>query len=255
MATQFAMFADESGKLGKNTDYTSFCGYIAHVSEWQRVDLEWGNARLRFQCPPVHMSRIMAPDQKEDEWKKTKGDWGSEWEPRRDLMLRDFGKIILSAQVICIGAAVDSAHFRHLCQIDAKFKERFKDPIYMALHTLVMRGIEKTEIVDKCSPVSIFVDDDQQFAKGVYDYVCHLKVEFPKVRERLHEVSFVNDGSFPGVQAADMISYETRRLMVERNRDQNAPMSDLYKDLTLYAIHQPRLYNQRLLDELREGMS
>jgi hypothetical protein len=254
MGAAFVICGDESGKLGKNTDFTSFCGYIAHISEWQRLDLEWNNARLRFQCPPIHMSRIMAPDQKDDEWKATKNKWGMDWEARRDLMLQDFAKTVLAAQVICIGAVVDAAHFRHLCDIDPKFKARFKDPIYMAFHTFVMRGIEKTEIIDKCSPITLFLDDDKQFAMGCYDYIWQLKSDFPKARERVHGVAFVNDASYPGVQAADMIAYESRRLMVERKAKPDTPMSDRYMDLTLYAIHQPHYYNAAVLDELRAGM-
>jgi hypothetical protein len=254
MPSQFVICADESGKLGKNTDYTSFCGYVAHISEWQRFDLEWSNARFRFQCPPIHMSRIMAPDQKDDEWKKTRDTWGNEWEAKRDLMLRDFGKTIIAAQIACVGAVVDAAYFRMLCDANPKFKARFKDPIYLALHMLVMRGIEKTEIIDKCSPISIFLDDDQQFAMSCYDYIVHLKRDFPNVRERVHGVSFVNDASYPGVQAADMIAYESRSLMVQRKRNPSVAISDLYKDLTLYGIHRPHFYDQTVLDQLAAGI-
>jgi hypothetical protein len=51
-----------------------------------------------------------------------------------------------------------------------------------------------------------------------------------------------------------MIAYETRRLMVERMKDPNAPPSELFKSLTLYLIHQPRLYTPSVLDELRTEM-
>lgn len=252
--TVFDICADESGKLGKNTDYTSFCGYIAHVSEWQRFDQEWKNCRLRFQAPPIHMSRIMNPDQKNDDWKRLKDEKGKNWDAWRDLLLQDLAKTILSAQIVCVGAAVDSAHFRDLCDADSKFKERFKDPIYLALHTLVMRGIEKTEIVDSCSPIGVFVDDDPQFAKGVYDYVVELKQHFTKVKSRVHSVSFVNDASYSGIQAADVIAYETRKLMVEVKNDPATPMSDRYRDLTLFGSHQPKRYDAKTLDELRATM-
>jgi len=117
-----------------------------------------------------------------------------------------------------------------------------------------MRGIEKTEIVDKCSPLSIVVDDDPEFAMGCYDYVNQLKREFPKVRERVHSVCFVNDESYSGVQAADMLAWEARRLMVERKKDPKTPMSELYQALTLYGTHQPHLYTAEVLDALRAEM-
>jgi len=122
MAT-FRIYADESGKLGKSTDYTSFCGYIAHVSEWQRFEMEWTNARFRWQVPALHMSRIMAPDNKDDGWLAIKNSWGVEWEAKRTITLSDFAATVLSAQIVCVGGVVDAAHFRSLCDIDPEFKE------------------------------------------------------------------------------------------------------------------------------------
>lgn len=250
----FRIYADESGKLGKNADYTSFCGYIAHVAEWERFELEWRSARVRWQVPAIHMSRIMAPDNKDDAWKKTKEEWGEAWDAKRDIMLKDFAAIIRSAHVVCVGAVVDAAHFRSLCDQDTEFKQRFKSPAYLAFHTLVMRGIEKTEIVDKCSPIGIVIDDDQEFAMGCYDYINQLKHEFPKVRERIHSVCLVNDESYSGIQAADMIAWEARRLMVERKASPAAPPSELFQALTLYLTHQPTLYTAEVLDKLRAEM-
>lgn len=252
--TSFDIYADESGKLGKNTDFTSFCGYIAHTSEWERFRLEWDNARLRFQVPPIHMSRIMNPDSKDDAWRATKSAWGRDWEQRRDLMLNDFAKILLSAQVICVGAVVDAAHFRHLCEIDSGFKERFRDPLYMALQMLVVRGIEKTEVIDKHSPIGIVIDEDEQFAMGCYEYINQLKRDIDKVRDRVHSVSFVKDDSFAGVQAADMIAFESRSLMVARKKNPDHPISSRFWDMTLLGIHMPKLYTAEVLDILRAEM-
>jgi hypothetical protein len=37
----FHVYADDSGKSeSEKCDYTSLCGYIAHVSEWERFGLE-----------------------------------------------------------------------------------------------------------------------------------------------------------------------------------------------------------------------
>src|SRR5208282_6567447 len=65
----FHIYGDDSGKLAKD-DYTSFCGYVGHISEWQRFSLEWNNCRLRWEVPPLHMARVMFPDRKDDAWKE-----------------------------------------------------------------------------------------------------------------------------------------------------------------------------------------
>jgi hypothetical protein len=61
---------------------------------------------------------------------------------------------------------------------------------------------------------------------------------------------FVDDTHFPGVQAADMIAYEARRIMVERMTNPEAT-SDVYSDLTFMGLHQPGFYNAEILDQLQ----
>jgi hypothetical protein len=245
----FHIYGDDSGKLAMS-DYTSFCGYVAHISEWQRFSLEWNNCRLRWGVPAVHMARIMFPEKKDDDWRKTKDKWGVDWETKRDLMLQDFAATIRNAQVVCVGAVVDAKHFRLLAERNAKFKEMHKDPIHLSFHTLVMRGIEKTETIDKCSAISICVDDDPKWSMALYEQLNGLKQNFPKVRERVHSMCFLNDVSYPGLQASDMISYEARRLMVKKIENPEISGSELYDSLTLLQIHQPKFYGPAALDAL-----
>jgi hypothetical protein len=250
----FHMYADESGKLGGKSDYTSFCGYVAHISEWQRFGLEWNNCRFRWGVPPVHMSRIMFPESKDDAWKQIKEKWGLEWEGKRDLMLQDFAATVQSAQVVCIGAVVDARHFRSLP--DSIFKTTAKDPLFLSFQRLIMQGIEKTEVVDSHSPISIVIDDDEQHSMGCYQWLNELKrdVRFQKVKDRVHSICFVNDVDYPGIQASDMIAYESRRFMVEKMKDPSAEPSTLLQFLTMHGIHQPQLITPTVLDELQESM-
>src|SRR6266853_187457 len=188
------------------------------------------------------MARIMSPDNKDDKWRKVKENWGKTWEKKRELMLRDFAATVSSAQIACIGAVVDSRHFRFLAEQDSLFADLYKDPIHLSFHTFVMRGIEKTEVIDKHSSIGIVVDEDPEFSMGCYEQLNGLKQTFPKVQERIHAVSFVNDESYPGIQAADIVSYESRRSMVERITKPDAEPSELYRSLTLYGTHQPHFY-------------
>ena len=72
----FHIYADESGKLSGKSDNTCLCGYVSYAQEWDRVSLEWNACRFRWQVPPIHMSRIMSPGNKDDDWKKKKEEWG-----------------------------------------------------------------------------------------------------------------------------------------------------------------------------------
>jgi hypothetical protein len=193
----------------------------------------------------------MSPDNKDDEWRKVKENWGKAWEKKRELMLGDFAATIRSAQIACVGAVVDARHFRLLAKQDSLFADLHKDPIHLSFHIFVMGGIEKTEVIDKHAPIGIVVDEDPEFAMGCYEQLTGLKQAFPKVQERVHAISFVNDASYPGIQAADIISYESRRLMVERITKPDAEASELFLDLTLHGTHQPNFYTPAVLDKLQ----
>jgi hypothetical protein len=166
-------------------------------------------------------------------------------------MLKDFAATIRSAQIACVGVVVDARHFRLLAEQDSAFADAYKDPIRLSFHIFVMGGIDKTEVIDKHSSIGIVVDEDPEFAMGCYEQLNGLKQAFPKVRERVHAISFVNDASYPGVQAADMISYESRRLMVERISKPDVEPSELYSSLTLLGTHQPHFYTPAVLDRLQ----
>ncbi|MFZ0868883.1 MAG: DUF3800 domain-containing protein [Candidatus Sulfotelmatobacter sp.] len=264
----FHMYGDESGK-GHKDDYTSFCGYVGHVSVWQGVAELWQRLQMKWQVPAIHMGRIMSPDKKDDAWKKIKTDWGDAWERKRDLMLGEFSLLIRNSPIVSIGAIVDSAHFRTVADADEDFKKLYRDPIFMALHTFIFRGIDATEVIDKRSPIGIVIDEDEEWSPRLYEHFINLrkdlddqirkthseteKKSIARFRERVHAVSFVNDVSYPGIQAADMISYEARKIMVARMTNPEAT-SELYDDLTFLRSNQPRFYRPEVIDELRGSL-
>ena len=252
----FHIYGDESGKLSGGSDYTSFCGYVGHVSAWGVFAQHWNNCRFKWQVPPIHMSRIMYPDSKDDEWKKVKDDWGDAWEKKRNIMLRELGEIVRSSDIACVGAVVDCKHFRLLADRSPLFKKAYRDPIHMAFHMFIMRGIDATEVTDKYSQVGIVIDNDKDYSMACYKQLESFKSlaetgpTFARVKERVHAISFVNDASYPGVQAADMIAYESRRIMVERLSNPDAT-SDLFDHLTFMRTHQPKFFTPAILDLLQ----
>ena len=244
----FYVYVDDSGKYENITNkYTALCGYLAGAEEWQRFAKEWTYCRMRWQVPPIHMSPIMFPDRR-PEWQDVRNKWGPQWEERRDAMVGEFSRIIRNSHLVYAGAVVDAEHFRSLQESD--FKRESKDPLYLAFHRVVMQGLEKTEIIDACSPIGIIIDDDRASSLRCYELLHLLKQAFPKVRNRVHSLCYADDKSYPGLQAADMIAYESRGFMEERRKNPSAESSELYASLTFFKTHQPKLYTAALLDEL-----
>jgi hypothetical protein len=248
MAT-FRIYADDSGKFEtQNCEYTSLCGYVGHAAEWERFCIEWNSCRLRWQVPPIHMRRIRFPHEA-PEWQAVKEKWAGTWDEKKDDMLQEFAHIVQNASIACVGAVVDATHYRSIAP--APLKESYKDSLSLAFHQLVMRGIEKTETVDSHASISIVIDDDRDSAMCCHEMLTVLKGAFSKVRERIVGISYVNDKAYPPVQAADMIAYESRRLMTEKITDVTSPTASLYAALTFRCQHQPKFYSAEVLDRLQ----
>jgi Protein of unknown function (DUF3800) len=256
----FRILGDESGKMNPNTDRTSFCGYVAHQSIWEAFSVNWNACRFKWGLPPIHMARITKPENKNDDWKKLKEQWGETiWNKKIPIILSELQEIIRESRIACVGAVVDCQRFRELAAKDKLFKKAYKNPIHMAFHFFIMGAMNKIEAVDKSTPIGVVVDNDKEFAMACYKQLESLKsmADFPNpfqsrfavVKERVHSMCFVDDTHFPGVQAADMIAYEARRIMVERMTNPEAT-SEMYNDLTFMGIHQPGFYDAKTLDEL-----
>jgi hypothetical protein len=243
----FYIYGDESGKLAQS-DYVSFCGYLGHNSEWERVSLEWNNLRLAWDVPPLHMRCIMSPERPRcDEWGRVKRKWGSAWEDKRDRMLLEFSAAILHSTVVCAGSVVDSSHFRSMP--DSQFKREMRDPLFLGFYTMLMESLDKVDRISSSLSIGLVIDDDQQYGMDCYALLNSLKEGFPRVRERIRAMTLANDAEYPGLQMADMISYEARSRMVERLKAKDSAPSDMFIALTRNMDHQPKLWSAEFLDK------
>lgn len=257
----FYIYVDESGKLSGKSDYTSLCGFVGHSQEWHRFAMEWNSTRFKWQVPPLHMGQIMSPSPRDAKWKAKREEWGDLWENKRDAMLSEFGQIIRTAGIICVGSVVDANAYREIRQKiaggDADLILHFDDSNVFGFHNIIMRSLEKIEVVDKHNPVGIIVDDDAQTVKGYYDLLENLRTHtqegFAKVRERVHGISFCKDESYPGLQAADMMAFEARKFMVSKMSDESAEPSELYLAITHFGMNQPQLYTSAMLYKIASG--
>jgi hypothetical protein len=160
------------------------------------------------------MAYIAVPERdKSGEWQKIKTNWGSVWERKCADMLLEFASIIHRSHAACIGTVVDSAHFRTMH--DSIYKKEAKDPLFLSFHNVVMNSVEMIDRVAFTeNSLNIVLDDDQEYSLACYRLLNSLREQFrPKLQRRIAAISFGNDKAYPGIQAADMIAYESRDLM------------------------------------------
>jgi hypothetical protein len=198
------------------------------------------------------MAKIFHPDQ-DERWSKVKDRWGNHWEYARDAMLKDFSSVVLNSRISAVGAVVDSEHFRKMP--DSNYKIAARDPLFLSLQLLITDSIERAEtITSNPAPISLVIDDDQQYAMECYKWINILRETLPKVRGRISGICFVKDDVYQGVQAADMIAYEARAQMVRNKKDPNAEPSELLRTLTHNFVNNLRFVDAAVLNVLNGSM-
>jgi Protein of unknown function (DUF3800) len=247
LMANFYIYGDESGKMVSGSDVTSFCGFVGSASEFSRVMEEWDNCRLGWGAPPLHMRFITHPE-RDPAWSALKQQWEPLWDKKCESMLIDFSSIIVRSHIACVGCAVDSAYFRAMP--DCEWKRNMQDPVYLGLYTLIMESLDKIDKVNKALPVSLVVDGgDEKYVTRSFQLLEALKIQLPRVRDRIVAITFADDTKYPALQMADMIAFEARALMVKRLSDPKAPHSELYANLTKRGVHQPAYWDKEHLDK------
>lgn len=246
----FYLYCDESGKLAQS-DVTSFCGYVGHARECERVMAEWDNCRFAWGVPPIHMRCVMFPERNKcDDWLKVKQDWGAMWETKRDVMLKEFAGIVMNSHLAASGFSFDTAHFRAMP--DSKFKREMRDPLFLGFFGLVRHSLGKIDRINKTwasYPFSVIIDDDEQYSMDFYQLLNALKQRFPDMRDRVTAITFGDDRQYPALQMADMLAFESRALALARMSDPKAEPSELYFRLTRRGIHRTQIWTAAELDE------
>jgi hypothetical protein len=243
----FIIYGDEAGKLA-SSDYTSFCGFVGSADEWARVSGEWTALRIAWGVPPLHMRCVMQPDRPGcQQWADIKARWGSDWDDKRDDMLKDFGAVIRHSNLAAMGCVVDSAHFRAMP--DSLWKRQHQNPIYLSLFTLIGESLDRIDVYNKHLSVSLVVDDDEECAMNCYKFLNSMKKQLPRFNERITAITFGNDNEYPGLQMADMLAYEARNFMVNQLKNVENPLTPLLGLLTKMGVNIPKIWTAEFLDK------
>jgi hypothetical protein len=238
-AVQF--HCDESGKF-KNSEYVSFCGFLGNGDQWGKFVAAWRAARILHHTPPIHVSAMLHPSEKNG-WLTLSQKHGDKWPDKRQELLKEFATIIEQHKLVCFGTVIDAVAFKSL-GLPILQERTTGDPHYLAVETTMVGALEKVLWGDSNATMGIVMDDDEEKAIPCYALYRMVRQHHPKAKERYSGICFASDDLYPGIQAADMLSHESRRLMVEA-----APPSELFKKLTCNGEHQPILLNAERLQQ------
>ena len=103
-------------------------------------------------------------------------------------------------------------------------------------------------VVDPSPSIGIVLDDDDEWSLKFHEYIKAVE-KLLSITE-IKSVCFVDDKVFPGVQAADMVSYEARRAMKGFKENPSREISDVFIEMIWGKDNLPLLITADVLDEL-----
>ena len=248
----FALFLDESGKVHQK-DCAAFCGYVATTNEWADFGNRWANLQMRWGTPAIHMSRIMAPadSTKTDEWAALRKNLGDEWVSWRDRVVDEFCGLIMDSSIASVGSVIDTSAYRRLRDADPEdYLIGHADcNVYLLQHVL-MKALDLIERFDQTGMVSVNIDDDEENAFEYYrsywnlqrmintpNLPAELRPRFERITRRVAQLAFSKDVFHPGLQAADVLAYVSRKFKTEPLEDEKERFANLLALLTRGGTH------------------
>lgn len=235
-------YCDESGKYP--ADAVTFSGFVASADTWNKFKNAWNDLRIRLEVPPIHMGRIYHPEDN-PEWSAVKGRWGKDWESKRDGMLLQFANIVFESDVACVGSVLDCRAFDKMHHL----KTTVGDPQYLTFEHAIISAVKRVPWGDSNGLLGLIVDDDPEKAVDFYKLLGLLrkKEELEHITKRISAICFANDEHYTGIQAADMVAYESRNLMRT-----HLPPSELFLRLTRNLTYQPLRLDEATLTLLED---
>jgi hypothetical protein len=237
-------YCDESGKSPKD-HYVSFGGYIGAAPDWESLCSRWNDTLLKFDVPPIHVSKMNCPDDNRD-WGAVKSRHKNNWPEVREQILDAFALLINKSAVKPIAVHVDSEEFAKMASVSSVFA----NPHYLAFVYCMRAAVTVLRGSSDGHAMGIVLDHDKETARNCFDLLSELRKQEPRTARYIASLCFVDDRQFPGVQAADMMLNLTRRSI----EDGKIVPSARIKKLTTPDF-QPRVAGKAFLAALEDDLN
>lgn len=202
-------YFDDSGKESSSREpFVCLAGYLGHYTFWERFINQWQHMLMKHNISCIHM-RDMIP---------LTGEYGKlGWdEQKRDKVLLDFIDIIKDNQLIGFGVGVDVKAWRIYRKNSNIGKSKLGDVQYFCF-ARIMRML--TDRLSKALPhelVSITFDTDPEFAANRLRFFQTYRAHNDFMRKYMTSITFADPLSILGLQAADILAWETRKDLIQK---------------------------------------
>jgi hypothetical protein len=214
----FECYFDDSGQESATSNpIVVMAGYLAVDPVWDQFSKLWAHLLIKHDLPHIHMKEMGSVA-------RTKG-----WDRTKiAAVLLDFvGLIKWAPGLIGFGVAVDADAWRALPK---ERRNRFGNAQTFCCTRILRRIVDRLDITGGTSPplVAVYFDQDFEYAKRRLPIFEEVKKRSESLRRILVNVSFANSDFYYPLQAADMLVWATRRILMTRL---GVKQSDLWDDL------------------------
>lgn len=188
-------YADESGHAADlNCRHVGMAGIIAPSERWEEFDRLWLKILATFGLDNFHMR----------EYAHRRGPFAGWSEEKRRTLMKELLDAIGSLSPTIVGSVISMRAWRALPESDS---ELFVDPYYCCVQEFVfMADVHGATVGD--DKVSIILSQNTEFrgrAKSLADLLLNSKT----MPGALASISYADMRVQPGLQAADLVAYET----------------------------------------------
>jgi hypothetical protein len=218
-----AAYFDESGKKNDHPVVT-FCGVCAALPKVRLFDSDWESLLRNYGLDELHM--VSAANHSIPLSAKIP----NQTLPERIEALKPSADCINKHLELGLLQAWDVKGFNSLSKPAKKGLGDPNDPYYSAF----ARGlVELADYVQEDDRISLVCDDDAETAWDCYKHYRGIRQVEEKIRKKTISLSFADDKYFPGLQAADMVAWLTRREARLKFYGDRFPMRALFEHMVV----------------------
>ncbi len=195
-----ASYWDESGKF-EDQEIVAFCGFCLSASNVKRFEDKWRELLRRNDLSALKAHTALS------ERRALSSKIPAQTVEERIEVLKPFADCITEGFELGVAIAVKVEAFRRTAQHIKKKIAGGEDPFYFAFMLAITSLLNYRKSDEK---MAVLFDDDEKTAKHCLTLYRKMKLENAQYRKALTSITFAEDETYLGLQAADLLSSLTR---------------------------------------------
>jgi hypothetical protein len=207
------LFLDDSGKESQpQNPWVCMAGYLAAYKPLVELNGKWQQLTLRHGIQKIHMKQLIPMTGMYQHL-----GWDAD---KRDSVIQDFVRAINETRMSGMGVAVETAAW-------TKWKKQHPELAWgtiqqFCMERILSRVIGQMHDAGITKTLAVVFDTDPEFGPNRFGLFCALMGHDQRATRRLGSITFAHAAYYPGLQAADLLVWETRKELMQKRDGHNS---------------------------------